>query len=1536
MKRAFGKLAAAFVFAAAAGGAFASATTTMVGYRIKPKSVADCVTGEWMANFSIAKAYAEENGLPFFAMWTNGDNCSHCTKFEGCVNAKDFRTWMADSGIVFWFGYNKDSSVDDREGGTGWNYCYNRQSLYPIIRFYWKAKKGTVLADGTVLSADKVVVNSYTMGDDLDKRLKAAEGGTAKTLKAVKSAFAQYVPAPVSAYKGGALAVPALENVGLQAEVGLTTKMSIPLLRTNAVAQAAIWTNQVRVAMGGSVVEKEVVWKAGQDSAAVSVELPEVMTPGESYPIELVDGDTGEVVETGAIDVVAAQPNSVSNPFWLGERFVGAKAGAELGWGEWTVDLDLAQSKAAAGGGVTLLLVGGGTWCPDCVAADRNFFEDARFKAWCVENKVALAVVDIPNYNSDTSRSSLLSYDVNDTMYNSRTKTYDSYRFVTYNYSGVTNLSIRYQSGAGYLSRHNLTPADADVVDIKEAFRRIACDTASEGGYKRPEATNTRMGVPTLLALRADGSVAGRLTAFAVSGPTSFEEGYLTRLSELVAQIGDAEEDANDHPSTAVATTPVTDRGAVAGPLSLSSTDMADYYPVDASAVGPLVKFSVRGVSPDTDDVAISVSLCNNAKSTLETLATVTTNLGAGVELSAVVPNENCFLKVSYPVDGQTKLAPEGTFFAADKLKSTVCAYELSTDCVLAPTETNQTFVVKDGVASVTMSVAEGMTYRLANVDYTDPGFLASFTKAASDGLYIAKFTESATIPLADIGTAFEYRVWNTGKVGFAVPAASASEKDGRYVVSIVREGGSAGTATATLRLDASRTTKLDEVYSFDDDGRELRWNDGETDVKTATITILDNDYYDGGRQVVALSLEQEAGTSDAGLAGRNFELTIREDDKANAGKLSLLGVSPLESKAGELYARRGTDVTLCVRRAGGTTDAVSGRVTASAGVLSASEFSWEGREGGDREFTLAVPDAAKAKLSLSGVDGMKVDSAHRHLTVYTVAADAPQFVAESADFAVTRYVAVSGLSVGIDPAYLEAPGDVKVEKTSGAVPPGLKAALSAGGDALAFSGVPTKAGVFTAVYRVSKGSVKGLTTAVRFVVADPAVAGSAGEPAANPSVAATRTISDALVLDNVTTALVGVATITIPRTGKVSAKIRFVDPDLGTKSFSSSCWDGLDPADGTLSATVVNRATGASLGVDVLADGSVVVDGLGEGYGMRLAPEEERFSAAKPATDWKGAYTVSLPLVGPSGGVLARGAGYVCLKMTTASALKKGAMTYAGVLPTGKAFSGSAVLLPTGWDATLAAPNWEKAYMAFLLQSSTDGLGGVLEIVRADAVNYGLGQRKAVYVANEGGAPIAIPRWVHREPATDEADYEAVLGVYGGKYDASESWKAFYADYYKLDAGKYGEETQVLSFWADPAGVGFSDDYGAGLDWSVAGYGVTLGYTSKKVNTFSKQAKNAAAGFSISFSSATGVVSGSFRAPTEDGYATMKYRAVVLPGWGESGCAECAPGVQPAPERPFVSGAAWVKDTFTYDGAARRTKVVRGCEVSIGVEAGK
>ena len=1525
MKKTVFACIAAFV----ASAAFASATSTLVGHRIKPKNASECVTGEWMANFTTVYNYALDNGLPLFAMWTNGEKCSHCVKFEGVANSKAFREWMAESGIVFWFGYNEDTSADDKNGGNGWKFCYKSQSLYPIIHMYWKAKKGTVLSDGTVLTSDKVMVNTYTMGDDLDKRLKADGGGTAKALAILKKTYAKYMPVTTPAYKGGELAVPALGNVGLQAEVGLTKSVSIPLSRTNTTAQASVWTNVVNVTIAGAVTARNVVWASGQTTAEVTVDMPAKMTAGDVYAIEVEDAESGEVIDTGAITVVGAQKNSTKNPYWLGERSApGAKAAPELGWGEWTVDLDLAQAKAAKDGGSTLLLVGGGTWCPDCAAADHYFFEDARFKSWCEANKVALAVVDIPNYNNVSSGPSLLSYDVNDTMYNSRTGKYDNYRYVTYNYSGVTNLSERYQSGAGYLSRHNLTPDDAEVVALREKFRALACDTTFDGGYKRPEATNTRMGVPILLALRADGSVAGRLTAFSVSGPTKFEEGYLTRLSEMIAQVEDAEEDANDHPSTAYATTAVVDRGTVAGTRTVSFADAADYYPVDASAVGPLVKFSVAGASPETDDVELTLSLCNNAKSTLETLATVTTNLGSGVELTYRVPGTNCFLKVGYPIESTTKLPAADSFFAIDKAGSTVCGYVVTTDCVLQPTETNQTFTVKDGVASVTMAVEAGTTYMLANVDESAPTLLEHFNKGTKGGLYIAKETESATIPLADVSAPFGYRIWNTGKIGFAVPTASVSEKDGKYEVSLVRQGGSAGTAKLTLHLNAAKTTALDEIYEFDDDGTEFLWADGEIGEKTVVIKITDNAYSDGV-QKVSLYVDQESGASDAGIAIANFELSIRDDDAAKAGKLALVGISPLETKTGVVYARSGTTATFGVKRVGGTTGPLSGSVAASGGAPSETEFSWESREGGDlhvREFTLEIPETPKTKLTLKGADGAKVDSDHRYMTVYAVAADAPQFTSDSFEFSATRYIETSGLKATIDQDYLSADGDVKVEKVSGSLPNGLKAALNASGDALVFSGIPSKAGSFSAVYRVSKGSVKGLATTVAFTVADPAVASSSSTPALNPSVVSSRTIDDIYVIEDETGLLAGIATITIPRTGKLSAKVRYVDSDIGTVSYSSPCWKSIDEGSGTLTAVMANKF-GSEFNVSVASDGTVTFDGFG--FSVVLPSEEDRFSAAKPATDWKGAYTVSLPIEDGTN-VLAKGAGYIAMKMTSSSAVKKGKITYAGVIPNGKAFSGSAMLQPDDWDATLATPNWSKAYMAFMLQSSTDGLGGVLEIGRAEAVGYGIGQRRAVFPATIEGSAVAIPRWVHREKATDEADCEAYFGIYGGKYDSTESWKAFYTDYYKL-----GES--MLSFYANPASVDFSDDFGAGEEWSVAGYGLTLGYnSSKKANSVAKQSKGAATGFTIALDAATGVVSGSFRAPTENGYAVMKYRAVVLPGWGASGCDDCAPGVQPAPERPFISGAAWVKDTFTYEQAAKSVKVVKGCEVTVGIEPGK
>ena len=70
--------------------------------------------GRWHRNFDAAKAYADSAGVPFIAVWSNGDLCSHCIAMEKGLNTTAFKEWEKKSGIVFWFGcpdngYSPDS-----------------------------------------------------------------------------------------------------------------------------------------------------------------------------------------------------------------------------------------------------------------------------------------------------------------------------------------------------------------------------------------------------------------------------------------------------------------------------------------------------------------------------------------------------------------------------------------------------------------------------------------------------------------------------------------------------------------------------------------------------------------------------------------------------------------------------------------------------------------------------------------------------------------------------------------------------------------------------------------------------------------------------------------------------------------------------------------------------------------------------------------------------------------------------------------------------------------------------------------------------------------------------------------------------------------------------------------------------------------------------------------------------------------------------------------------------------------------------------
>lgn len=180
-----------------------SATSTILAQR--DKAGTPVTLGRWHAGFTEVKNYAVNNGLPLLAIWSNGEECSHCKKLERCLAQSVFKDWMKDSGIVFYFGCNEDKSADDKYGGKGYKWCWKNESLnlFPFVRFYWKAKKGTKLADGTVLTADKVFVDKAVTGDTFDNWKDKADGAK-YAVSYAKKIYKQYMPAEAeteAAYK---------------------------------------------------------------------------------------------------------------------------------------------------------------------------------------------------------------------------------------------------------------------------------------------------------------------------------------------------------------------------------------------------------------------------------------------------------------------------------------------------------------------------------------------------------------------------------------------------------------------------------------------------------------------------------------------------------------------------------------------------------------------------------------------------------------------------------------------------------------------------------------------------------------------------------------------------------------------------------------------------------------------------------------------------------------------------------------------------------------------------------------------------------------------------------------------------------------------------------------------------------------------------------------------------------------------------------------------------------------------------------------
>ena len=1484
-------LLGAGIFSAQAG-----ATSNLTKTRLaRSKAV---VPGYWHSDLAKCQDYAKKNGVPLIAVWSNGDLCGHCVTFEQAAVNSVFTKWMKSSGCVFFFAHSGDSF--GKKNGSAYNFCWGSgKSLgaFPFVRVWWYTNNGKTKK-----------LDTAATGDTIDGGVGGKSGATKAVAwfkKKLKN-FNPVAPVVVPKYTGGEFDFGNTENDRLEAELGATTSVEVNFSRTNAVAATAMSTNVfVSAVMDGPAVTNVIYWDAGQAATNFAVDVSMLTSVVQHVTLTLLD-HKGAKKEERQICAVEPVANSPANPFWIGEKTVD-----ELAWGEWTMDIDVATNKVAAhnlANGVlrtvpldrayTLVLLEGALWCPDCKRTDEFLLDRPEFKQWACANKVALVALDLARGDATAKIATLLTHQMGG------------------NYNA---------SGSAYLSRKG--------IDRAEALAVLARNFEIAQQLRLPNWSNTtRPPVPSFFLLRDDGRIASRLQYFGgVASPTNAVDvaAHIKRFDEMLAQIDEDGEELND----TVFRTEETIGKHVSITSTVSAIDNTDAYRLlPAESFGKRLKFKVEG----DEDATFEVKVVNVSGSHSATITNVTGKLSEGIEVSTSVLSSNCCVTVGYLQDlipGTDKKIPHDALFAITNAGSTLCTYALSTDFVVEPKEVADEVVV-DG-STLTMALVSNQVYRITGL--ADNSSVLERIEGTEDH-YRALVDGDVTLALA--GSTCVNQLWNPGKVGFATTSASVAESAGSYVLRLVRTGGVSGRATARLSFNAAKSSKLDNLVDLPD-FEEIVWEEGDAAEKTITIGILDNPYADGD-QILYFDVEIGGG---AASGTSQFRLSLRDNDRKAAGRLAIVETIRPMAKAMTTFVRAGDSLDIMLGRTGGADGELHGTLTTTLGTLNEPEQTWIGRDTADKIVTLTGLEGAagkKAKVALVPAKGTSVDTTRRILEVTILDEDVPGFASDVCAIDAQRYVPIAKQTIALDD---KATAATTIKKYSGTLAPGLT--WKQDGQNLVIAGVPTKAGAFTAVFRAYNETKAGLTVAVDVTVGDPAVA-SGTDVAVNPSVVKTRTYSDVPVYDCEKGRLAGLLTLTLPRTGRASAKYRPVG--LAAVSLSCASWSALG-SDGTLSAELVGKADANiyRLTVQASADGTVsaaLEDPLRVG-GVTCEIPQNIWSKENPATDFKGYYTVDLVRTNAlSGSVLATGDGYLTLKMNTTSTINSGKFTFAGKLPTGAAVSGTACLTPADWQAEEGFKFWARGLVPVLQTGSSDELAALLQLTpgaydaNAQDTDGSIATgrcwyktvRRTVRTANEGGV-----YWRHRGK-TAETSCEALFEAFGCYYDAKEKF---------TDSCTTVLGTTKLRLFVLPGINGLSEEM---LDdrldrsevdtaqWNdgASTAGVNVSYDSKKkVNKLAVANTKTTKLSSFAFDQATGIVSGAF---TVDG-VKMSFSGVAMPGWGSSDCTTCGTGGSEAQLRPFITGMAWFNDTYRWKDEKERDRsetVRRSCAISIGVNPGE
>ncbi len=1389
------------------------------------------VVGEWNGDLDACRAKAEKEGIPMIAIWSF-QGCAHCHTLERALKSDRFKEWAKTCGFILCFTCSYDPK-GARSTGAYYSWC-GRKGLsgslsdYPYVRFYWYTN------NGKTAKVDYAVV-----GDTLDKQQGIAywtnpDGTREKNFNKAgqncidyimnSSGFGAYVPKP--AFNGGVFTVTnTVATACLQAEPA-TTFVNVEMTRetTDAATQKVVVTPSGKTAKTISVS-----WAKNETNKVVKLENfnTAFYTANTNVKLEAKDDENG-TISTTIVACVPAQPNAPSNPYWIGEKTAG-----ELAWGDWTMDLDAAKAKVATDPEAVMVgFVDGTLWCPWCKKGETWLTSEA-FKAWAAEKKVIFVQVDCPRQNAEQ---------------NGPAEGPTLLRHTVATVSGAAT------SGSGYLSRKMIDPAAAEAVFA----RNIELVTAT---WRRPESAAWRTGMGTFILFDHDGTAKGRLVW---NREAEGAEANMLRLAELETLLADANEEANQAWQTTSAEVPMS--GTVTG-NAISLCDLVDVFKLPASANGCFEEFTYT--SEKAADVILEIVSVNGTAETVVATASGSKTVAVG----GTITSETSYLRVR----GNAETTFKGDH-ATSNPNDTLTAYTLVSAVVLVPQEKMGTYELPAGATAVTVQITQGELYRLDGVE----GVAGKIVEDETLGkpYFRALVSENVQLPVAAGSIAVNFQNWKPGTVGFAVARATAKENAGTVKITLKRVGGASGEAALAVTLDETATAFLDsdgEKRYEDFAATTVTWADGDAADKTVEVKLLyAGARFDGNGTIVLKAAK--SGECVAALGTDSFVLDVTEVDQAAPGVIGFV-------EAGAALVKEGQALTFNVSRTVASDGAVSATVKTTKGTLSSGTASWANHKFDTLPITLSgLRKGETATVTLTAPQGGATLGANKKLTVTAVDAAGAEFANPNQAETLVRYVAFSNVY-----ALAEAPAKKPTfAKISGTLPAGLKVTYDAAAQGMAVWGIPSKAGTYEVVYQVKVGSAAGLAQRISFTVADATVA-TEGEPALNPAVAAvkSRTFTDLMVIDPENKALLGVMKVTIPATGKMSAKYTCA---TGSVSFTSKSWTAFDPETGALAA----RATGKyGYAIEVQANGDESVEGNLYQNGELIAAFSSNgtvWSKTKPATAFQGYYTVILPTAEveeATAGVAPRGTGYLTLKMDSATTAQKGTVTWAGMLPNGTAVSGKSVLTDGG----------EWGFMPFFKASKTDVFAGALKILAnacppatATADQVAQAQHKCVFMMDE-----VVPLWQHIEKTAPLADYAVRFNLYGAFYHKQDSL---------LTCCKNAYDVSTLDFLVDGASVNKVNVKMA----SMALVNTTTATNPQRV--------------SMTLKDTTGVITGSVR--NADG-TTCKYAGVVLLGWGGIDC-----GCFDTPEefQPFAAGSYYYTKRETVGGKSLSLK--RGGNVAI------